>query len=170
MPAPVGNGYAKGNSGGGAPRGNANAMKHGVYSPPRRLLAHLTGDQLAFVEDLYHGYLSSAGFGEDDPQAEKLKLLCVQILQQHIALSIIQKEGMGTTRTVVTDGGHEIQLRGPNRMFKETHQLSREISDGMRELGLYGGDPPQSGTSGEPRSLSPLSREHEHTNSATKTI
>lgn len=60
MAAPVGNQYARGNRGGGAPRGNRNAWKHGGYAriywdslseEEWELLAGMNGDNDALIRD-----------------------------------------------------------------------------------------------------------------------
>ncbi len=132
----------KGHSAGGAPRGNKNAMRHGLYS----LKAMLNGDGLDRRTSLYHALrdkeqeLASALGGDPSPQekaiiADAVKtMLYIGSLDAYLGglKSLVRK---GRVHNVLIErtrlAGHlreNLKTLGLKRMPKEIPDLARELA------------------------------------------
>ena len=149
--APLGNTNAEGNLGGGAPIGNQNAARHGVYSDPELLYEEMPEQEKHRVRERTKAYIEVAPFGLDDPRAERVALTCLLIEQEHRAHAEILQDGLIVKKIIGTDDdGKPITADREHHLSREGHRLNERILSNLKELGLVGAG-------------SDIDRPHQHT-------
>lgn len=134
-PAPEGNDYAVGNSGGGAPEGNTNALTHGVTADPTGLMDELEPKERTFVEQLAGSLLDIAPFNADDPRFERLQITCVKAVQERRGEREIARDGPTVERFVGTrEDETPITQEEEHYLAKFTSRLSKDIRLSLKSL------------------------------------
>lgn len=137
-----GNTEASKHSAGGAPEGNSNSLKHGVYATPSNLTEHLSDDELEWIQEIVDGYLERAAFDANDPRAERLVMVAVKLYQEWAAENQMLKEGLSEDTTIgVNKQGEPIVNKDSHHLRRASNQLSKESRLLLRELGLL--NPPE---------------------------
>lgn len=134
------NDHAEGNSGGGAPPGNLNAMKHGLHvSDPDNLLSWLTEHDPAaveWIEHKYNSYLERANFGHDSALADQLKQVVVREYSIWQASGLQVREGVVKSQAVETGDGEWIRAGKENAANIALDRMERTVMRRLKELGV----------------------------------
>ena len=139
MPAPEGNDFAKGNTGGGAPSKNQNAMKHGLYSQPDNLLDYLEREEpenYQWVQAKFESYLEDAPFEDGTAKADKLLEVCILEYVVWRARGIQVRNGIvKKTHTKSSDGELiEIDVERPEN--QPVNRIDRQVMSKLKNLGI----------------------------------
>lgn len=118
--APPENDFAAGNSGGGAPEGNGNAVSHGATCDPAKLDDRLTGPAEEFVDDLTTAVKTRC----DSISETRARTVALLIYQFDLATANIADRGL-----LIDDG--------PNPVLPHARRLSKQIWDHLETLGAF---------------------------------
>lgn len=137
------NDHARGNDG-GAPAGNQNAVRHGLYSDPDNLLQHLQStdpDAMAWIDRKFEGYLSEAPFGPLSPKADQLLQVCVREYSIWQATGLQVRDGVVKKQAVETGDGEWIQAEKENAANLALDRMEKTVTKRLKELGILGDAP-----------------------------
>lgn len=109
--APVGNDNAVGNSGGGAPKGNMNALKYGAWCDSGMLYDRLEGEAKEWVDMLVADYADRYRENEGEPSEETMRefeKLATMHHQTRLALGESLRTGVAGGLLIEREEEHEI--------------------------------------------------------------
>ena len=141
--APKGNTNGKGNSGGGAPGGNDNALKHGFHTATSRRLERFDDDQLALFGDYFLEFIRKA---ENESAAARLASLAViaddlegDLIENGIFRSVVDVDG---DRDGESDGERTTGRTPKTETLNALLRVTRELRIGKESEGVTGNDLP----------------------------
>lgn len=140
MPAPRGNSYAVGNSGGGAPEGNQNAQTHGLFASHKGYFSDLDDDEQRWIVDMHQSLLDRFrrmnGKEPDQFDTESLKHIAIDFHRVATANSWYADHG-----PIHDTGEGEVDLK-INEWAGEIRRYNESVYDRMQKHGLL--DDPES--------------------------
>lgn len=140
-----------GGAGSGAPKGNQNAQKHGLYSQRSNYYEDLPAEEKAWIDALVESMLEDAPFTKDNFQKfQMLREIAIDTHKQRQANDYTAEEGLIQENIVRDDDGNPM-LDDNGELITETDEnpvnmtydrLDRSKVRKMKELGLL--DDPES--------------------------
>lgn len=134
----------------GAPKGNQNAKKHGIYSQRSNYYEDLSAEEQAWVDELVSSMLDDAPFTRENFQKfQMLREIGIDMHKARTANNYIGEEGVVQDNVVRDDEGNPIMRDG--ELVTETEEnpvnlsydrLKRTYTKQLKELGLL--DDPES--------------------------
>lgn len=154
-PPPEGNNRAEGNSGGGAPVGNSNAVgndggapagnqharRHGLHADPANVLEDLKENDpgaYAWVESKVQGYLEDAPFGDGTPKADQLRQVAVREFSIWQASGIQLREGVVKQTHERTSDGELVEVESEHPANLPLDRMERTVTKRLKDLGVLG--------------------------------
>lgn len=140
MPAPEGNDFAVGNSGGGAPIANQNAAKHQLTADPAKVLEWLERerpDAYRWVEGKHASYLEDAPFDAGSAKADQLAQVCVceYILWKNRGIQL--KDGLVTQTHIKGSDGELVEIEDERPENQAVNRMDRQVVSKLKTLGVY---------------------------------
>jgi uncharacterized protein YjcR len=131
----------------GAPEGNQNATKHGLYALPEHLKAHFTETQedryTAYFEALCTRYSRIHGQDPDEFAKDRLSRVAIECVKERIAddyLAEKAKDGNVLVEDEVIgydeESGKPQTVTQSNKLLKELTALKRETRLTLKDMGL----------------------------------
>ena len=144
---PIGNNHAAGNPGGGAPDGNQNATKHGLYADNSKLYQHFNETQREITHVLIESFEERISI-PSTPGVEKMLFdLAVDMVKKDLANNYLveRAEADDVENPLIERGIAGVGESGPyyeerpNRIHNEISRLSKDNRTTMDKLGLLPG-------------------------------
>jgi len=130
---------------GGAPKGNQNAKKHGIYSQRSNYYNDLPAEQKAWVDSLVQSMMDDAPFDEDNFQKfQMVREIAIDMHKKRHANDYIAEEGIIQENMVrdedgnpVTDKNGELVTEAEENPVNMAYdRLDRTMTRKMKELGI----------------------------------
>lgn len=138
MSAPRGNDYANGNNG-GAPEGNQNAQRHGLFSERSGYYADLSDGEQDWIDSFTHSLLDRfRRYHDKDPDAfdrETLKHIAIDFHRTSEANDFFSDAGL-VHREIDMAGGEPVETIKQNVWASELRRYQESIMDRMDSMGL----------------------------------
>lgn len=136
MPAPKGNDYAEGNSGGEpAPKWNTRAMTHGATCAPSQARRTFSESEHELADILVAGWLEHAPFDADSALTQRLEATAVRSVLEARGLAAVSEEIAVDRIRGVTEDGEAITELDEHYLARFTSQLSKDIRMTLKDLG-----------------------------------
>ena len=131
----------------GAPEGNQNATKHGLYALPEHLKAHFTETQedryTAYFEALCTRYSRIHGQDPDEFAKDRLSRIAIECVKERIADEWLAEQAGDTGNLLiesfvldVDEQGNPVEVEQENTVLKELTALKRETRLTLKDMGL----------------------------------
>lgn len=133
--------------GGGAPKGNTNGMRHGMYAQRTNFYQALSRDDQEYIEALVDSWIEQAPFDRDNVAMVNELYRCGvdQVrawsgIDEFVDEETDEIDGLVTEQTVF-DGEevHEVEEEHPANL--PYSRLDRDIQSKLKDLGVYGESP-----------------------------
>lgn len=131
----------------GAPEGNQNAQRHGLYSTPEYLKQHFSEQQedryIAYFEALCSRYERRLGKEPDAFAKDRLSRVAIECVKERIADEWLSEQAEETGNLLVEshiigvdDEGRPISVEQENQILSELAALRRETRMTLKDMGL----------------------------------
>jgi len=148
----VGEGRCKfhGGAGSGAPKGNVNAQKHGIYTQRSNYYDNLPGEEKAWVDALVESMMEDAPFDKENFQKfQMVREIAIDMHKKRQANDYTSDEGLIQENIVRDENGDPMMREGElvtetdeNPVNMAYDRLDRTMTSKMKKLGLL--DDPES--------------------------
>lgn len=122
----------------GTKKGEAKALKHGLYSDRSTYYQNLDYDEQAWVDEMIDGLVEKAPFDEDD--LGEMEILRQTVIDMHILRNTnayIQQNGIAQTKIIDTDDkGDPVEAEVENILNLPKDRLQRSVTKRLKELGI----------------------------------
>lgn len=138
-----------GGAGSGAPKGNNNAVKHGIYQQRSDYYEDLPGEEKAWVDSLVESMLEDAPFTKENfHKFQMVREVAIDIHKARASNDYIGEEGVVVENIERDDDGNPIYRDGElltkaeeNPVNLAYDRLKRTYTKQLKELGIMGDSP-----------------------------
>lgn len=125
--------------GGGAPEGNSNAKKHGLYMSRQKYFDELSDEEKEFVDAIVESLLEDAPFDRQNfAKFQMVRNIAIDMHKMRRANEYVDEKGVvDRDRTVgYTDDGKPIKVDEENVVNVAYDRLNRTMTRQLKELGI----------------------------------